>query len=606
MAFMRKSLVGLAKSFLPDVGAAVRRFPLAAAIAVIYTALNLFDINEVLEVDKKTWSRISMDLNASFLWAFSVELFTERRNWTRGLRLVIGLSSLAVIAALFAMPIAVSFHPQIFLAGLAVLVGLAPYLVAESNQNASFWQFSHNLWLGAGIALLGAGLFSSGLSAIVETLQLLFEIKFPKDTHQHIWIVGMGLIAPLNWLSLTSVNFTEQVPEGDQKEFTSQAVAVIVKYILVPLLLVYTTILYAYAAKIALDGVLPKGRIGPMVLGYGLIGTLTVLFAWPTRKSGGPLVALFWRHWFWLTLGPVALLFLAAYKRITQYGVTEDRYLVVLAGVWLCAMAIWFAARRGARDIRIIPLSLCVLLLIASFGPWGAVGWSVRDQIAELAQLLETAGRMKDGQIIPEENKSNLPDDKARSVRSILQYLRRHERLEEIETWFANIPDSPFSKAANNDKRIRKVERLVGVPKYLKPSGNSDIFYFTVRNPKSMRLSGFDAIIAPIYIHGGNANTSQTTSDGTSIKIGFEENTVSFEFEDGRKLQFDVAGAAREAAEFKRRRPADKEDSRHAPMRITEKNGGGSVLMVVNMRGRPGEPQMKIESLRVWLLLKKN
>ena len=76
---------------------------------------------------------------------------------------------------------------------------------------------------------------------------------------------------------------------------------------------------------------LPKGRLGPLVLGYGAVGTLSVLMAYPIRNHGGPLVKALWRHWFWLTLVPVGLLFMAAYQRIAQYGWTEERYLVVAA-----------------------------------------------------------------------------------------------------------------------------------------------------------------------------------------------------------------------------------------------------------------------------------
>jgi Domain of unknown function (DUF4153) len=52
-------------------------------------------------------------------------------------------------------------------------------------------------------------------------------------------------------------HFSEQ-----QTGFTTRAVASIMKFLLVPLLLVYTAILYAYAIKIGLEGTLPKGTLG--------------------------------------------------------------------------------------------------------------------------------------------------------------------------------------------------------------------------------------------------------------------------------------------------------------------------------------------------------
>lgn len=607
MAFSRKSLAGLARSFLPDVGAAVYRFPLAALIATVFTALNLFEAKKAMGLDGEAWMRLSFALGASFLWTFVVALFAEERRWSTGLRFAAALSGITAIAALHAVPIALSFQPQLFFVGLIILVGLAPYLKGSTGQNASFWHFNHNLWLGAGIALFGAVLFSGGLSVIVETLELLFELKFPKDTHENIWITGLGLIAPLNWLSLTSSSFSEQVPEGDQKEFTSQAVAVIVKYILVPLLLVYTAILYAYAAKIALDGVLPKGRIGPMVLGYGLLGTLTVLFTWPTRKSGGPLVALFWRHWFWLTLGPAALLFLAAYKRISQYGVTEDRYLVVFAGLWLCAMAVCFLVRRGARDIRIIPLSLCAFLLLASLGPWGAVGWSVRDQKSELVSLLEENGRLKDGQIIRTDGLKPLPKDIARRARSILLYLQRHERLAVLASIFGNVNESPFAQGEAQDKITRRISRLLGIPANLGPLRKPDHFYFAVNRPTSMQLSKFGEVIGPITIFGPKQNTAQTTANGMALDVAFENTIVTFGFPSRPDLKFDVADAARRAAELRGSRPspAHTNDPR-VPLKVLAQSDVGGVMLIVEMRGRAGETDAAIQSMKVWLLLKTN
>jgi hypothetical protein len=606
MAFSRKSLVGLIKSFLPDIGAAVRRFPLAALIAVVFTALNLFDAKQALGLDGDAWMRVSFGLGAGFLWSVSVSLYAERKSWGYGRRFIAELSGFGVIAALYTLQIVFSLQPQLFFIGLAILVGLAPYINLLPAPNASFWHFNHHLWLGAAIALLGAVLFSGGLSVIVETLELLFDVKFPKDSHENIWITGLGLIAPLNWLSLISEDFSVQVPEGDQEEFTSRAVAIIVKYVLVPLLLVYTAILYAYAAKIGIDGVFPKGRVGPMVLGYGLLGTLTVLFAWPSRKAGGPLVSLFWRHWFWLTLGPVALLFLAASKRISQYGVTEQRYLVVLAGIWLCAMALWFLVRRSARDIRIIPLSLCVLLLLASFGPWGAVGWSVRNQKSELVNLLEASGRMKDGQIVVAGKNNPLPDDKARRANSILTYLQRHDRLDELDGWFGNLQEHPFAKGDNQEQMACKVARLIGVPANLSPLRKPENFYFSVDHPTLMQLSGFDEVIGPITILGSKPNPTLTVAGGTSLDIGLEKNIVTFRLSSGPELKFDVEDAARRATELRwGGRSPDRSDDPRVPLKVMAQNDGGSIMLIVKMRGKVSEDEADLQSLKVWLLLKR-
>ena len=65
------------------------------------------------------------------------------------------------------------------------------------------------------------------------------------------------------------------------------------------------------------------------------------------------------------------MLFIAVGKRLAQYDVSEKRYLVVILGLWLLGICLYFA-RRSSRNIKLIPMSLAALALITSCGPWGA------------------------------------------------------------------------------------------------------------------------------------------------------------------------------------------------------------------------------------------
>ena len=151
-----------------------------------------------------------------------------------------------------------------------------------------------------------------------------------------------------------------------------------------------------------------------MVMAYLLIGAITLLLAYPSRDTSGPLVRLFWRYWVWLAALPVLLLFIAVFRRIADYGVTEPRYLIALVGVWALILA---GARilSGERfDLRIVPGALSLLMLAASFGPGGAVGFSVMSQKEELAAILTEKGVLVDGKIVPQTNADpNLYGDEA-------------------------------------------------------------------------------------------------------------------------------------------------------------------------------------------------
>ncbi|MGI9382238.1 MAG: DUF4153 domain-containing protein [Methyloligellaceae bacterium] len=498
MSSSRPGFGGFVRSLAPDIGAAAERFPIAVLAAASITAFLVFDVDDVLGLSDDAVLRVTLGHASAFFWALAVALRAEAADWDPTRRFGITLAGIGVIAGLYAFPRIVALQPFQLCAALAILAGLAPYLARRTGDvGPAFWQYNHQLWLGFGLALVGAGLFAGGLSLIIETLELLFDLDFGPWVHRKVWTVGLGLIAPINWLSLAPRDFGKDVPIGEQTEFTSQAVANIVKFILVPLLLVYTAILYAYAVKIAVDGVLPKGRLGPMVLAYGGLGSLTALLAYPTRGVGGPLVALFWRHWFWLTAVPLVLLFLAAYARIAQYGVTDERYLVVLAGFWLASLAVLFAFKRDDRDIRVLPLSLCLLLGLAAFGPWGTAATSVRSQTSELAALLEKHGRLKAGRIAQVTFDDQLPVADAKRVNSIITYLWRWDRLDAIAPWFVGRPDDPFGADATRLPRPWQIAKLIGVRTSFRSSSGAGSIAYAPDRPARLDVQGFTSLSGP-------------------------------------------------------------------------------------------------------------
>ena len=608
MALTRNTLLNALKSFTPDVGAAVRRFPLTSLVALAFTLLHLFEVKDFFALSGDAWMRVSFGLGTAFLWSLATNLYAERHQWTAPKRTLCELAGFVIVALLFAQPVLFALQPQLIFLSAGISVGLAAYVRVKDASNAAFWQFNHHLWLGAGLSLVGALLFAGGLSLIVETLELLFEVDFPGSTHEKIWTVAFGLIAPLNWLSLTPKDFTETAHEGEQEEFTSRAVAVIVKYILAPLLLVYTAILYAYAVKIAIDGMLPKGRLGPMVLAYGALMTLTVLLAWPARMVSGPLVTVFWRHWFWLILGPAALLFLAVYQRIDQYGLTDERYIVTLAGIWLAFLAIWFLLRGGVRDLRILPASLAVALLIASFGPWGAVGVSIRSQTAQLAELLERQGRMKDGRIIVADAGKQLPRAEGRRAASILRYLERNHNLHALEEWFPPGKGSPFEPAASTAKTSKAILKVIGAPVGAHVLTEAEHLNFTAARPVSLQVSAFDDVIGPLAVKRETTNMTLEVENGGKLSVDFENNVLTVRFADGRTLLFDVEATARKALTLKPpAKPSDQGSDPRIPLRISARDADeGSVLVVENMWGRVSDEFVEVRLLRGWLLIKEN
>jgi len=74
--------------------------------------------------------------------------------------------------------------------------------------------------------------------------------------------------------------------------------------------------------------------------------------------------------------------------------------LIALIGVWALILACLRIWRPQNFDLRLAPSLLAILLLVACFGPWGAMGASISSQTAELAGILRDKGLLVDGKIV--------------------------------------------------------------------------------------------------------------------------------------------------------------------------------------------------------------
>ncbi|HEY6921423.1 MAG TPA: DUF4153 domain-containing protein [Methyloceanibacter sp.] len=593
------------RSRLPDISAALSRFPLAVLIAALLTAYKLAH-GDVGDVEK----RVLGALAGSFLWVVAVDFYVENQKRSFPVRIALWLGGILVIEILFRFAWDIWFSPPLLLGSLLLLVGLAGHL-GRGESNATFWLFNHRLWLGALLAFIAAGLFGAGLSIIHGTLNLLFGLHLPAKWHEYIWTISLGLVAPVSFLALAPRSFTDPITAREESEFTMRAIAALVKFVLVPLLLVYTAILYAYAIEIVLAWELPKGTLGAMVVGYLLVGAATLLVGYPNRENGGPLVSVFWRYWVWLAALPVVLLFIAVWRRISDYGVTDQRYLMVLIGVWALLLAGFRIIRGSDFDLRLVPGVLALLLAAASFGPGGAVGFSVMSQKSELASILSEKGMFVDGKVVRQAEGSagaGLVGADAARVRGIEWYLNTHRSLSLLAPWFEGQPNDPFAAGKKPEETARELLVALG----LRPDiGNgSGAIYFTHYSdvPATLSLAKSGTVVGPIVFKGGDpvpvAIPPQTVAvEGLgTIQIELTDKLLTVSLDNGASVKFDIADAMTEVY----RRGWPKVDDHHPIELKGMPNGLDGTVVIDNMNGTYMEPDLDISLLRFWLILSKS
>lgn len=219
-----------------------------------------------------------------------------------------------------------------------------------------------------------------------------------------------------------------------------------VNYLLVPLLLIYAAILYSYMVVIALEATLPKGKVGFMVLAFGLGGIGTWLIAKSWEETGTILVRIFIRSYFWLLPVPILLVLLAFYERVNAYGLTPVRIGLALFAIWLIFVTGYFAIRRSNIKAPLVLAALALLVGSFSFGPWGARTVSVDSQISRLTGVLQDLKLLENGKLQLSSTESmELDPEKSRDIRSIIRFVENHDGQAQMTETLGNVQSARFN-----------------------------------------------------------------------------------------------------------------------------------------------------------------
>jgi hypothetical protein len=498
----------------PDLGDTFARFPMAAVVAVL-VAIALNAMIFIGGEDTGIFTDVSFTGGAAFLGALAGHLFAEGRTWSFQRNLLAAVLFAVVPATFVYFYNTFSTYEYFVFLGLWLLIKVAPFLHASAKQGA-IWLFNFKLYLVFLLSILVECLFGGGLSAVAAGLDFLLDITISNDIYQHIWVTAGALVGPLYFLSLLPKSVTEDIDIADHKGTTlERAESVVVNYVLVPLVFVYAVILHAYAVKIIIGGALPKGEIGTIVSWFTIIGTLTWLLAWPWREEGTRLLRLFMRYWFWLMPVPIVLLSVAIWRRVTDYGVTPDRYAVALVAVWaviVCSYLLW---RRNRADMRVLIGSAAVLLLVGSFGPQGAYSVTGRSQMAQLTKALIEKGMLIDGKFVKKSLAS--PSATPFAGASILYALADVRRLEAAYLLLGQaMPDDVKRQRSSRSGHAYTLAETVG---FNSISQNVDQFSISSRESIAIPIDGKSKLIGPVSLSSSTFEKIDAPVKGASIKV---------------------------------------------------------------------------------------
>jgi hypothetical protein len=209
---------------------------------------------------------------------------------------------------------------------------------------------------------------------------------------------------------------------------------VFTQYVLLPLVIIYLIILYFYEAKILFTLVWPRGIVSYLVIGFSTLGILALLLVWPLRDDAEHTWIRTFTKRFFLALFPlIVLLCMAIGRRVMEYGVTENRYFIILLSLWLFIVALYFLFSRR-KNIKFVPLSLFLAVLLSGFGPWNAFQVSSLSQHSRLEKILQQNKMLVNGKATKSKKEIKKVDQK--EIASIVGYMIEVHGLESIQDLF--------------------------------------------------------------------------------------------------------------------------------------------------------------------------
>lgn len=505
------------------------RFPVVIIAALIITAalqllIGMEDRGEVWDI----LLRIVVAGGVALPLFVGLKLFAESRRLSLQKLLMLNLTGLLLVFLYYYILgggfddlFPYRFFP--LFAAAHLLVSIAPF--SGQNNVEGFWWYNITMFGRFLSSLLHASLLYAGLSLAMLAIEKLFDVGIPESVYVRVSVVVFMLF-------MTSF-FLAGVPKVNEDSFRTaiypRALRIISQYILGILVSVYMIILYAFSAKVLILQHWPNGWLSMLILGFSSIALFNYCLLWPLRREEGNTFAIQYTRWTFLILIPlVLLLWKAIIMRTTQYGLTVNRYLVAELALWLSLILLFFNLNRK-KDIRMIPASLMLFLIVFAYGPLSGVERSLSSQINQLKELSGRYG-MYDGKgIVPlEKGKTMAGQDEARFY-DIINYIICHGGEDKLHLIFRNDPAGFLSGVPVSEKAERLVKQLnLNYRPFYESTADHghDFAYYRDSKQPVLDIGGYTELIQYAYFRYNKAPYgSFTLKSGVELRVDVD--TVS-------------------------------------------------------------------------------
>lgn len=419
------------RKMIIDIKVTFYRFALVPALLAVITILVSLQIENVFTDDRqRIIQRLIFSAIAGAFFGTALEFLCERFIRLKTKRIYLqGVTLLFAVLYYFFM----TSNSEISLVSTIRLIVIcfalfAFYIWIPSYKNTTI--FSNNAlahFKASFISLLYSLVLALGFVAIFFAIDLLL-VKLDNDIPAHIANIMGTFFFPLYYLALLpdfNSNEERMLEKSKVSSIYPKFLEILVSYIALPLITLFTGVLTIYLVKIVVTFIWPVGQLGPMLLWYSAVGLFLYVLCGKLENR----FSLFYRRFFPFALIPLVCLQLySVFIRVNAYGITESRYYLILFGIYSIVCAAALILMKGLKP-GVITILAAAFAIISIIPPIDAFTVSRTSQVNRVETILMRNNMLSSGKVIPN---AGIPGKDKVEITNITNYMFRMKHTSKI------------------------------------------------------------------------------------------------------------------------------------------------------------------------------
>lgn len=402
---------------------------------------------------------------------------------------------------------------QITQMGLFFALFIGMFVAGHFNTEIDYADYAVKIILAIIESLIYCVTIFVGIVAILYTTKELFKLNF--NLSNLIVTCAVVIFLLLNATIILS-KFPLKYCEENLKIKWLTPFKFLFTRIIAPLFLIYGSILLLYIIKVVVLKTIPNNIITNLILWYGLL-SVVVLFVSKTVQD--KFIKIYDKVQPLILLILSGMMFYSIGIRISYYGITEGRYMVVMGGIFIVISMIYYLFFNKKTYIT-IPTTLLILTLISSVGPVSAYNISKIDQKNRLEKMLIEENLLVNGEIKPQKN---INPAKIKEIKDKLDYFTRKHSAKELA-----FLDEKFTTSEINMKRVfgfrgDEFESLYGKNR------------FYANNKLEIDTTGYDRLLENIVFEYDFTNQSINNTGNPEVTFSKKSNVIVIQYK-GKKI----------------------------------------------------------------------